>query len=80
MEQRIKGDIVPPKVVDSCRIIVFPSFKLLFLFFMVVVARPSLEHRQRADGLASAQAPYAPRTGGSLLFAGQLACFTQAAS
>ena len=42
---------------------------------MVVVARLSLERRQRADGLASAHAPHAPRTGGSHLFAGQLAGF-----
>ena len=45
----------------------------VFLFFTVVVARLSLERRQRADGLASAHAPHAPRAGGSHLFAGQLA-------
>jgi len=42
---------------------------------MVVVARLSLERRQRADGLASAHAPHATPTGGSHLFAGQLAGF-----
>jgi hypothetical protein len=38
----------PTEVVDRCRIIVFASFELLFLFFAVVIARC---HSSIASGL-----------------------------